>query len=99
MKEKGDKTIHTHWEGAAEMILASCSTYYDRAGTQKTISEEERLQLGTIIKNMAAKSLRCIASAHKEMAEEDGLVLEKLEEKWTHLSRVSWLGRPMSARS
>ncbi|KAG2696622.1 hypothetical protein I3760_07G066200 [Carya illinoinensis] len=80
VKENGEKTIHTHWKGAAEMILASCSTYYDRAGMQKTIGEEERLQLGTIIKNMAAKSLRCIAFAHKEMAEADGQVLENLEE-------------------
>uniref|UniRef100_A0A2N9J872 Calcium-transporting ATPase n=1 Tax=Fagus sylvatica TaxID=28930 RepID=A0A2N9J872_FAGSY len=50
------------------------------AGVQKVMDDEERLQLGTIIKNMAEKSLRCIAFAHKEVAEESGQVLEKLEE-------------------
>uniref|UniRef100_A0A2N9IY44 Calcium-transporting ATPase n=1 Tax=Fagus sylvatica TaxID=28930 RepID=A0A2N9IY44_FAGSY len=49
-------------------------------GVQKVMDDEERLQLGTIIKNMAEKSLRCIAFAHKEVAEESGQVLEKLEE-------------------
>uniref|UniRef100_A0A2N9J1C0 Calcium-transporting ATPase n=1 Tax=Fagus sylvatica TaxID=28930 RepID=A0A2N9J1C0_FAGSY len=80
VKGNNEKIIHTHWKGAAEMILAMCSTYYDSAGVQKVMDDEERLQLGTIIKNMAEKSLRCIAFAHKEVAEESGQVLEKLEE-------------------
>jgi Ca2+-transporting ATPase len=80
VKRNNEKIIHTHWKGAAEMILAMCSTYYDSAGVQKVMDDEERLQLGTIIKNMAEKSLRCIAFAHKEVAEESGQVLEKLEE-------------------
>lgn len=25
--------VHTHWKGAAEMILAMCSTYYVKRGT------------------------------------------------------------------
>ncbi|KAL4596647.1 hypothetical protein ACB092_12G178200 [Castanea dentata] len=80
VKRNNEKTIHTHWKGAAEMILATCSTYYDRAGVLNVMDEEERLQFGTIIKNMAQNSLRCIAFAHKELAEESGQVLEKLEE-------------------
>uniref|UniRef100_A0A2N9F8N7 Calcium-transporting ATPase n=1 Tax=Fagus sylvatica TaxID=28930 RepID=A0A2N9F8N7_FAGSY len=80
VKRNNEKIIHTHWKGAAEMILSMCSTYYDSAGVQKVMDDEERLQLGTIIKNMAEKSLRCIAFAHKEVAEESGQVLEKLEE-------------------
>nr|POF27276.1 calcium-transporting atpase 12, plasma membrane-type [Quercus suber] len=80
VKRNNEKTIHTHWKGAAEMILATCSTYYDRAGVLNVMDEEERLQFGTIIKNMAQNSLRCIAFAHKEVAEESGQVLKKLEE-------------------
>ena len=80
VRNNNEKTIHTHWKGAAEMILAMCSAYYDRAGVLKVMDEEERLQLETIIKNMAQKSLRCIGFAHKEVTEESGQTIEKLEE-------------------
>jgi Ca2+-transporting ATPase len=80
VKSNSENTIHTHWKGAAEMILTSCSSYYDKAGMQKAIDAEERLQLESIIKKMAAKSLRCIAFAYKEMGEESRQVLENLEE-------------------
>ncbi|KAK4596412.1 hypothetical protein RGQ29_014444 [Quercus rubra] len=80
VRNNNEKTIHTHWKGAAEMILAMCSAYYDKAGVLKVMDEEERLQLETIIKNMAQKSLRCIGFAHKEVIEESGQPIEKLEE-------------------
>uniref|UniRef100_A0A2N9G615 Uncharacterized protein n=1 Tax=Fagus sylvatica TaxID=28930 RepID=A0A2N9G615_FAGSY len=80
VRRNNEKTVHTHWKGAAEIILSMCSTYCDSAGVLKVMDEEERLQLGTIIKNMAQKSLRCIAFAHKEVTEEGGQVVEKLEE-------------------
>ncbi|XP_031251486.1 calcium-transporting ATPase 12, plasma membrane-type-like [Pistacia vera] len=80
MRRINEKVVHTHWKGAAEMILAMCSHYYDRSGTMKVIDGEERMQIGTIIKGMAAKSLRCIAFAHKKVAEENGKTHEKLEE-------------------
>ncbi|KAK7858806.1 calcium-transporting atpase 12 [Quercus suber] len=80
VEENNEKKIHTHWKGAAEMILAMCSTYYDRAGVLKVMDEEKALQLGTIIKNMGEKCLQCIAFAHKEVVEESGQVIEKLEE-------------------
>ena len=80
VKRKSEKAMCTHWKGAAEMILSMCSNYYDKTGMLKTMDEEERVQLGTIIKNMAEKSLRCIAFAYKEVIEESGQVLEKLEE-------------------
>ncbi|XP_062144666.1 putative calcium-transporting ATPase 13, plasma membrane-type [Alnus glutinosa] len=80
VKSNSENTTRTHWKGAAEMILTSCSSYYDKAGMLKAIDAEERLQLESIIKNMAAKSLRCIAFAYKEMGEESRQVLENLEE-------------------
>nr|POE75945.1 putative calcium-transporting atpase 13, plasma membrane-type [Quercus suber] len=87
VKRNNEKIIHTHWKGAAEMILAMCSSYYDREGVLKVMDEEERLQLETIIKNMAQKSLRCIAFAYKEVEEESGQAPEKLEE-----NRLTLLG-------
>ncbi|KAG6647260.1 hypothetical protein CIPAW_07G066500 [Carya illinoinensis] len=80
MKRKSDNTMHTHWKGAAEMVLALCSSFYDRAGMLKALDEEERLLFEIIIKNMAAKSLRCIAFAHKERVDERGEVPKNLEE-------------------
>ncbi|XP_050261718.1 putative calcium-transporting ATPase 13, plasma membrane-type isoform X5 [Quercus robur] len=80
VKRNNEKIIHTHWKGAAEMILAMCSSYYDREGVLKVMDEEERLQLETTIKNMAQKSLRCIAFAYIEVEEESGQAPEKLEE-------------------
>ncbi|KAJ4719654.1 Calcium-transporting ATPase [Melia azedarach] len=80
MKRINEKADHIHWKGAAEMILAMCSHYYDRTGTMEVMDGEERKQIEEIIKDMAAKSLRCIAFAHKRVAEGDGQIHEKLEE-------------------
>ena len=81
LKSNSENTIHTRWKGAVEMILKSCSSYYDKAGMLKAMDAEERLHLETIIKNMAAKSLRCIAFAYKEIGEESWQVLQNnLEE-------------------
>nr|KJB44882.1 hypothetical protein B456_007G277600 [Gossypium raimondii] len=79
--ENGGAT-QVHWKGAAEMILAMCSQYYDRSGAVKAIDEEERVEMGKIIEDMAAKSLRCIAFAHtkypidnERVLQESGLIL------------------------
>lgn len=77
---------HIHWKGAAEMIVAMCSQYYDRRGTVKAIDDEERAEIGNIIQNMAAKSLRCIAFAHTKSTPQDN-EQEVLEE-----SRLTLLG-------
>ncbi|PHU09998.1 Calcium-transporting ATPase 8, plasma membrane-type [Capsicum chinense] len=58
--------FHTHWKGAAEMILAMCSSYYVKSGKIAPINQEERKELELKIKYMASKSLRCIAFAYKE---------------------------------
>ncbi|GMI79200.1 auto-inhibited Ca2+ ATPase 12 [Hibiscus trionum] len=77
IRRKSDGATQVHWKGAAEMILAMCSQYYDRSGTVKAINDEERIELGKIIENMAAKSLRCIAFAHINIPEDDESVLEE----------------------
>ncbi|XP_044479576.1 putative calcium-transporting ATPase 13, plasma membrane-type [Mangifera indica] len=80
LRRINEKAVHTHWKGAAEMILAMCSHYYDRNGTMKVMDGEERMQFSAVIKGLAAKSLRCIAFAHTKVSEENGHTHEKLEE-------------------
>lgn len=69
MKKVADDTVHVHWKGAAEMILAMCSHYYDLEGNKKDLNDEERKEFDQIIQGMAASSLRCIAFAHKQVLE------------------------------
>ncbi|XVF31147.1 hypothetical protein REPUB_Repub16aG0120600 [Reevesia pubescens] len=84
IRRKGESAKQAHWKGAAEMIVAMCSQYYDRNGTVKALDKEERIEIGKIIQNMAAKSLRCIAFAHTKIPEDDEQVLEE--------SRLTLLG-------
>ncbi|XP_042496597.1 calcium-transporting ATPase 12, plasma membrane-type-like [Macadamia integrifolia] len=81
MRKNGEKAIFVHWKGAAEIILALCSSYYGISGTAKPMNEEKRMKFEQIIKGMAAKSLRCIAFAYKQLSEEEnGNATQKLEE-------------------
>ncbi|XP_073287132.1 putative calcium-transporting ATPase 13, plasma membrane-type [Primulina huaijiensis] len=69
MKKVEDGGSHVHWKGAAEMILAMCSHYYDVKGDIKDLNDFERVKFDQIIQGMAASSLRCIAFAHKQVLE------------------------------
>ncbi|KAL6343418.1 hypothetical protein AAG906_024783 [Vitis piasezkii] len=76
MRKKADNKIHVHWKGAAEMILAMCSSYYDASGSMKELDDGERMTFVQIIQGMAASSLRCIAFAHKQIPEEEQEIRE-----------------------
>ncbi|KAK6911396.1 Cation-transporting P-type ATPase, C-terminal [Dillenia turbinata] len=76
---RNDNMVHTHWKGAAEMVLAMCSDYYERNGKIRVMDDNDRRQFQTIIQSMAAKTLRCIALAHRSV-EVDGEINQKLEE-------------------
>ena len=81
--EADHNTVHVHWKGAAEMILAMCSSYYDASGRMKDMDDGERMTFEQIIQGMAASSLRCIAFAHKQIPKEEHEIREtsqKLEE-------------------
>ncbi|KAI8009384.1 putative calcium-transporting ATPase 13, plasma membrane-type [Camellia lanceoleosa] len=67
MRKKDDNTINVHWKGAAEMVLAMCSHYYDVSGEIKVLDDVERKQFYQMIQGMASSSLRCIAFAHKKV--------------------------------
>ncbi|GKV43766.1 hypothetical protein SLEP1_g51018 [Rubroshorea leprosula] len=77
--KKEDNTIHVHWKGEAETILAMCSSYYDASGTKKYLNREERMKFKKNIQEMAKRGLRCIALAHKQVTEE--AVEEDLKER------------------
>ncbi|OMO96363.1 Cation-transporting P-type ATPase [Corchorus olitorius] len=84
MRRKNESSTQTHWKGAAEMIVAMCSQFYNRTGTIKVMDDEERTEIGKIIQDMAAKSLRCIAFAQTNIPEDNEQVLEE--------SRLTLLG-------
>lgn len=91
----GEKFIHTHWKGAAEMILTMCSYYYNKQGTVRAIDDESRKRLITTITTMAGKSLRCIAFAQKQNEDNDNPeVPTKLDESGLTLLGIVGLKDP-----
>ncbi|XP_039155490.1 putative calcium-transporting ATPase 13, plasma membrane-type [Eucalyptus grandis] len=70
IRKSMDNTFHVHWKGAAEMVLAKCSSFYEGSGIVKDLDEDERARFEQIIQGMAASSLRCIAFAKKQVSEE-----------------------------
>ncbi|XP_028776417.1 putative calcium-transporting ATPase 13, plasma membrane-type isoform X2 [Neltuma alba] len=81
IKRKADNKIHAHWKGAAEMVLRLCSKYYDASGNMKELDDNKKLVFEQIIQGMAASSLRCIAFAHTEVAEEDDRGIKDVREE------------------
>ncbi|KAK7381173.1 hypothetical protein VNO78_33702 [Psophocarpus tetragonolobus] len=71
LRRNADNTINAHWKGAAEMVLKLCSRYYDASGIVKNLDSNNMMKFEHIIQGMAASSLRCIAFAHAEVAEEE----------------------------
>ncbi|KAL5712488.1 P-type Ca(2+) transporter [Ranunculus cassubicifolius] len=86
LRNNNDNSTHVHWKGAAEMILAMCSNYYEIDGRTEYMEDGKRKVLEKIIQGMAANSLRCIAFAHRHVKEnelnfnEEGKVSETIKE-------------------
>ncbi|KAA8537016.1 hypothetical protein F0562_029494 [Nyssa sinensis] len=68
IKSRSDNTFHVHWKGAAEIILAMCSSYCNKYGIIEPLDDDKRNKFLEIIESMAAEALRCIAFAHKKIA-------------------------------
>ncbi|EOY05828.1 hypothetical protein QUC31_016575 [Theobroma cacao] len=91
--KNGADTVHVHWKGAAEMILAMCSSYYDASGIVKDLNDSERMKFEQIIQGMAASTLRCIAFAHKQVPEEEyGNLKEQKKVKEDSLTLLGLVG-------
>ncbi|CAL1373976.1 unnamed protein product [Linum trigynum] len=59
-----DNSVHIHWKGAAEIVLASCSGYLDLNGCVQSIDNDKEY-FRSAIDDMAAHSLRCVAIAYR----------------------------------
>ncbi|KAL6194903.1 hypothetical protein ACLB2K_035978 [Fragaria x ananassa] len=77
IKRKVDNTMHVHWKGAAEVILAMCTSYHNASGDIFDMDDVAKQELECIIQGMAASSLRCIAIAHREVSAEEQVVPEQ----------------------
>ncbi|KAH7856391.1 hypothetical protein Vadar_000835 [Vaccinium darrowii] len=42
MRKRGENTMNMHWKGAAGIVLAMCSNYYDVSGNVKVLNDFER---------------------------------------------------------
>ncbi|KAL6343634.1 hypothetical protein AAG906_024999 [Vitis piasezkii] len=93
LRSKADNKVHVHWKGAAEMILAMCSTYYDASGSMRDLDHVERTTFEQIIQGMAASSLRCIAFAHSQLPEEEHEIREATQKlKEDSLTLIGFVG-------
>ncbi|KAK9930939.1 hypothetical protein M0R45_018241 [Rubus argutus] len=77
IKRKTNNTIHVHLKGAAEMILAMCTSYYNASGLVEDMDDNVKRNFEQTIQGMAASSLRCIAFAHKEVPAEEQVVIDQ----------------------
>ncbi|KAI3926316.1 hypothetical protein MKW92_034586 [Papaver armeniacum] len=57
------ETIHLHWKGTADSILAMCSTYYDNNGIIHQMDDEKRAAFRQRIESLDTKGLEPIAFA------------------------------------
>ncbi|PIA43678.1 hypothetical protein AQUCO_01800024v1 [Aquilegia coerulea] len=57
--------VHIHWKGAAEIVLASCSSFLDADGAVKPLDEDKVAYHKKAIGDMAEGSLRCVALAYR----------------------------------
>ncbi|CAL5184581.1 unnamed protein product [Lathyrus oleraceus] len=75
-------SVHIHWKGAAEIVLACCTGYIDRNDQLVEIDEEKMTYFRKAIEDMASDSLRCVAIAYRPYEEE----VPDTEEQLAHWS-------------
>lgn len=61
-----DSGVHIHWKGAAEIVLASCTSYIDDNDRVASLDEDKLGFFKKAIEQMAAQSLRCVAIAYRK---------------------------------
>ncbi|XP_074572932.1 calcium-transporting ATPase 5, plasma membrane-type-like [Curcuma longa] len=67
--QSGDD-VHVHWKGAAEIVLAACTSWLDEAGSKKSLDPDKVNEFKRQIEDMAATSLRCVAFAYRPYEKE-----------------------------
>ncbi|XP_020683408.1 calcium-transporting ATPase 5, plasma membrane-type [Dendrobium catenatum] len=79
--EAGSEVVHVHWKGAAEIVLASCTSWIDSHGHLQEMNSNQIDSFKKVIEDMAALSLRCVALAYR---------LHELENVPREQERDSW---------
>lgn len=59
-----DSLVHVHWKGAAEIVLAACTSYMDSNEQIVPLDEEKVQYFKKAIEDMAVQTLRCVAIAY-----------------------------------
>ncbi|KNA25604.1 hypothetical protein SOVF_005140 isoform B [Spinacia oleracea] len=59
--------VRVHWKGAAEIVLASCTSFLDENDSVMSLDEDKLAFYRKAIKGMAEKSLRCVAIAYRSI--------------------------------
>ena len=77
-----DSQVHLHWKGAAEIVLASCTTYIDENDNVVPMTEDKVLFFKKAIEDMAAGSLRCVAIAYRPYEMENVPTDEEQLDQW-----------------
>lgn len=62
-----DSNVHVHWKGAAEIVLALCTSWLNVDGSTHEMTPDKANQLKKLIEDMAEQSLRCIAFAYRNL--------------------------------
>ncbi|RLN09743.1 calcium-transporting ATPase 8, plasma membrane-type-like [Panicum miliaceum] len=68
---ESDSDVHVHWKGAAEIVLALCTSWIGADGLIHEMTPDKVNQLKKFIEDMAEQSLRCIAFAYRNLGLED----------------------------
>ncbi|KAK2982967.1 hypothetical protein RJ640_019245, partial [Escallonia rubra] len=77
-----DSEVHIHWKGAAEIVLASCTSYFDANGGVVQMDNEKVLAFKKAIEDMAARSLRCVAFAYTSCKAENVPTVDEELTNW-----------------
>jgi len=65
--KRPDSQVHVHWKGAAEIVLAACTTYMDSNEQLVPLDDEKVEYFKKAIIDMASGSLRCVAIAYRPL--------------------------------
>ncbi|PIN07122.1 Calcium transporting ATPase [Handroanthus impetiginosus] len=60
-----ESEVHVHWKGAAEIVLASCTSYIDENDRRVQMDADKLSFFNKAIEDMASRSLRCVAIAYR----------------------------------
>ncbi|KAL7600509.1 hypothetical protein Lser_V15G23628 [Lactuca serriola] len=77
-----DSEVHIHWKGAAEIVLAACTSYMDADERLVPLDGDKVEYFKKSIETMAAGSLRCVAIAYRQYNGENFPTDEEELEMW-----------------